>query len=220
VSVNRIPPLYPILDAVFLPADESRGKLLAGLVRSLAGAGVEILQYRNKQGSDADILRDTEVIRAAAPASLRLILNDYVDLVEEAGFAGVHLGQTDMPPGEARSLLGPNVTIGISTHNEAQLRTAARELVDYIAIGPVFATVSKESPDPIVGLSGVQLARQLTAKPLVAIGGITLANAAGVWGAGADSVAVISAIFAGTTGPDQATASFLKLFRDRGSRSY
>ena len=210
---GKLPPLYPILDAAFLPAGESRAAKLTQLVVSLAEAGVEILQYRNKQGSDADILRDTEVIRTVAPAGLKLILNDYVDLVAEAEFDGVHLGQEDMPPHEARALLGPHAVIGISSHNEAQLRFAAAEPVDYIAIGPVFATTSKENPDPVVGVEGVQLARRLTDKPLVAIGGITLGNAPEVWGAGADSVAVISGIFAVSASPAQAAAKFLDLYR-------
>jgi thiamine-phosphate pyrophosphorylase len=211
VSLPDFPPLYPILDAAFLPAGESRGKILAGLVAGLAEAGVGILQYRNKQGSDADFLPDAEVVRAAAPGSLMLILNDYVDLVAEAGFSGVHLGQTDMSAGEARALLGPNAIIGISTHNEAQLSAAALEPVNYVAIGPVFATVSKENPDPVVGLEGVRLARQLTDKPLVAIGGITLANVAEVWAAGADSVAGISGIF-GAVDPLRAAAEFLGIY--------
>ena len=141
-----------------------------------------------------------------------LILNDYVDLVAESGFDGVHLGQTDMPPRDARALLGADTLIGISTHNEAQLSAAAPEPVDYVAIGPVFATVSKENPDPVVGLEGVRLARQLTDKPLVAIGGITLANVAEVWAAGADSVAVISGIF-GSVDPLRAAAEFLRVYR-------
>jgi len=211
VSLAKFPPLYPILDATFLPADESRGEVLGGLVRSLAEVGVRILQYRNKKGSDADILRDTAVMRAAAPANLKLILNDYVDLVGEAGFDGVHLGQGDMLPHEARALLGPEAIIGISTHNDAQLLAAISEPVDYVAIGPVFATTSKENPDPVVGLEGVKLARRLTDKPVVAIGGITLTNAAEVWGAGADSIALISAIFGSTAGPAQSAAAFLKL---------
>lgn len=217
MAVSRIPPLYPVLDAVFLPAGGSRARVLAGLVRSLADAGVGILQYRNKQGGEAEILRDAEVIRSAAPDNLRLILNDYAGLVREAGFAGVHLGQTDMSPGAARALLGPGMLIGVSTHNEAQLRAAAVEPVDYVAIGPVFATASKANPEPVVGLDGVRLARQLTSRPLVAIGGITLANAVQVWGAGADSIALISAIFSPAAGPAETAVDLLKLHRSRAS---
>ena len=142
-----------------------------------------------------------------------LILNDYVDLVAESGFDGVHLGQTDMPPGDARALLGADTLIGISTHNEAQLSAAAPEPVDYVAIEPVFATVSKENPDPVVGLEGVRLARRLTEKTVVAIGGITLANVAEVWAAGTDSVAVISGVF-GAVDPLRAAAEFLRVYRN------
>jgi len=212
VARTKFSPLYPILDAVFLPADTSRrSEALAHLVTSLADAGVAILQYRNKQGNEAEILRDAAVIRAAAPPSLTLVLNDYAHLAAQAGFDGVHLGQEDMPPAQARSLLGPDAIIGLSTHNEAQLRAAAAAPVDYIAIGPVCATSSKANPDPVIGLDGVRLARNLTARPVVAIGGITLANAADVWAAGADSIAVISAIFSAAD-PGCPAAQFLRLY--------
>ena len=111
-------------------------------------------------------------------------------------------------------MLGPDVIVGISTHNETQLRAAALESVDYIAIGPVFATASKENPDQVVGLDGVRLARRLTEKPVVAIGGITLANVGEVWAAGADSVAVISGVF-GVADPLRAAAEFLRVYQSR-----
>ena len=132
----------------------------------------------------------------AAGSPMLLILNDWPELVVEAGFDGVHVGQTDVSPARARAIVGPGKIVGVSTHNEAQMRAADLEPVDYIAIGPVYATATKENPDPVVGLEGVRLARSLTRKPLVAIGGITAENAGAVLEAGADSVAVISAIFA------------------------
>ena len=125
-----------------------------------------------------------------------LILNDWPELAVEAGFDGVHVGQTDVSPAEARAIVGPGKIVGVSTHNEAQLRAADRQPVDYIAVGPVYATATKENPDPVVGLEGVRLARGLTRKPLVGIGGISAENAAAVRQAGADSLAVISGIFA------------------------
>src|SRR5271170_6035467 len=183
---GKIPPLYPILDAEFLPpVADRRHEFLSQLVQSLAEAGVEILQYRNKQGSQAQILRDAEFLRAAALPHLKLILNDFPHLTVKAGFDGVHLGQLDPSPQKARSLLGAEAIIGISTHNEAQLRAADLEPVDYIAIGPVFATSSKQNPDPVVGPDGVRMARRLTRKPIVAIGGITLANVSLIRAAGA-----------------------------------
>ncbi|HTD57153.1 MAG TPA: thiamine phosphate synthase [Silvibacterium sp.] len=209
----KFPPLYPILDAGLLPRDLTlRSETLAGLIPSLAEAGVGILQYHNKQGDEAEILRDAEAIRSSAPPSLMLILNDYAEVVSQSGFHGVHLGQADMAAGRARDLLGPEAMIGLSTHNEAQLRAALEQPVDYIAIGPVFATSSKANPDPVIGLDGVRLARRLSLLPVIAIGGITPGNAAAVWGAGADSVAVISAIFGAGVDAAKSAAAFLREF--------
>ena len=197
------PALYPILDASYLPADH-RARFLRDMVRGLAAAGVGILQYRNKRGNEAEILADARLMRAAADgASMRLILNDWPELTVAADFDGVHVGQTDMSPAAARTIVGAGRMVGVSTHSEAQLRAADAMPVDYIAMGPVFATATKENPDPVVGLEGIRLARAMTRKPLVAIGGITAANAAQVRAAGADSVAVISAIF--SSGDDPAT---------------
>lgn len=215
MALAKFPPLYPILDAVFLPQDSAlRRERLAGLVAALAEVGVEILQYRNKLGSEAEILRDAEVIRVSAPPNLKLMLNDYVQLVARTGFHGLHLGQTDLPPREARAQLGSEALIGLSTHNEVQLRAGALEPVDYIAIGPVFPTSSKAHPDPLVGLDSIRLARRLTTLPAIAIGGITLDNAARVWGAGADSIALISAIFAPGADPAKSAAAFLRVFQE------
>jgi thiamine-phosphate pyrophosphorylase len=119
-------------------------------------------------------------------------MNDRADLCLAAGFDGVHVGQDDLSPESVRRIIGPERWLGVSTHNPEQLREADATSADYLAIGPVFATTSKERPDPVIGLEGVRLARELTRKPLVAIGGITRTNAASVIEAGADSVAVIS----------------------------
>ncbi|MGC2163495.1 MAG: thiamine phosphate synthase [Silvibacterium sp.] len=191
---EKFPALYPILDASFLPA-ANRAEFLRRLVRELAETGVGVLQYRNKRGDAAEVLADARVMRAAADSQMLLILNDWPELAVEAGFDGVHLGQTDMSPAAARAIVGAGRIVGVSTHDEAQLRAADLQPVDYIAIGPVFATVTKTNPDPVVGLDGVRLARGLTKKSVVAIGGIAIENAAQVRAAGADSVAVISAIF-------------------------
>jgi len=135
---------------------------------------------------------------AEAPAArqparqFQLIMNDRADLCLAADFDGVHVGQDDMSPESVRKIIGPERWLGVSTHNPEQLSEADLTSADYLAIGPVFETASKERPDPVVGLDGVRCARQLTRKPLVAIGGITRGNAASVIEAGADSVAVIS----------------------------
>jgi thiamine-phosphate pyrophosphorylase len=127
-------------------------------------------------------------------SSVRLIMNDRSDLCLAAGFDGVHVGQDDLSPEAVRAIIGPERWLGVSTHNPEQLREADLTSADYLAIGPVFATSSKKKPDPVVGLDGVRRARSLTRKPLVAIGGITRANAVSVIEAGADSVAVISGL--------------------------
>lgn len=192
----QLPTLYPILDSSYLAGASDRAGLLRQLVHDLTAAGVRILQYRNKSADESQILADARALReAAAGTGLLLILNDYPELAVQAGFDGVHIGQTDMPPNRARAIIGLEKILGVSTHNEAQLRVADSQPVDYVAIGPVYPTATKENPDPVIGLEGVRIARRLTRKPLVAIGGITAANAPAALRAGADSVAVISAIF-------------------------
>jgi thiamine-phosphate pyrophosphorylase len=195
------PPLYPILDASCLPV-EARELSLRNLASGLLEAGVTLLQYRNKQGSDREQLEDAKILREILPSGrVQLIFNDRADLAVLVNFDGVHLGQTDLSPQGARRVVGDSCYVGISTHNEDQLRKAIVEPVDYVAIGPVFATSSKQNPDPVVGLQGVKMARSFTTKPLVAIGGIDLNNAKSVLESGADSVAVISAIFSSPEPP-------------------
>jgi thiamine-phosphate pyrophosphorylase len=185
-----VPRFYPILDAGFLLR---AGIPMERFARELRDAGVRFLQYRDKDASDELLLERAALLREIFPASDScLILNDRVPLVVAAGFDGVHVGQEDVSPVEARALLGPGVIIGVSTHGERQLFSAKDSPVDYVAIGPVFATSSKLVPDPVVGLEGVRAARAISDKPVVAIGGIGRSNCVAVMQAGADSVAVIS----------------------------
>lgn len=212
---STIPKLYPILDAGFLPR-EDREPFLTSLAGELLASGVTLLQYRNKRGSDAEILADARLLRAAMPAGqCRLILNDRADLAVLAGFDGVHVGQQDLSPLGARKVVGPEGIVGLSTHNPEQLRAAVLAPADYLAIGPVFETASKENPDPVVGLEGVRQARLLTDRPLVAIGGISLENCRAVLDAGADSVAVLSAVFQSASGdpPGKVVRDFLAIFK-------
>jgi thiamine-phosphate pyrophosphorylase len=137
-------------------------------------------------------------------------MNDRVDLALVAEFDGVHVGQDDLLPESVRGIIGPARWLGVSTHNPEQLAEADKTSADYLAIGPVFATSSKEQPDPVVGLEGVRRARELTRKPLVAIGGITRANAASVIEAGADSVAVISDLL---REPHKSAEEFFRVLR-------
>ncbi len=169
------------------------GVSIETFARELRAAGIRFLQYRDKDASDQVILERAALLRGIFPAADScLILNDRVSLVRAAGFDGVHVGQEDLSPAEVRATLGPEMVIGVSTHSEGQLVMAADGPADYVAIGPVYATVSKLVPDPVVGLEGVRTARAMTTKPLVAIGGINRSNCTAVIGAGADSVAVIS----------------------------
>jgi thiamine-phosphate pyrophosphorylase len=186
----KLPRLYPILDAGLLL---QTGLPIEDFARELREAGIRFLQYRDKEAPDEVVLERAALLRRIFPPSDScLILNDRVSLVRAAGFDGVHVGQEDLSPAEVRAKLGSNLLIGISTHSERQLMNAGAGPADYVAIGPVFATLSKQVPDPVVGLDGVRTARRMTVKPLVAIGGINRDNCAAVIESGADSVAVIS----------------------------
>jgi thiamine-phosphate pyrophosphorylase len=189
-----LPRLYPILDAGCFPDAVD----LITAAEELVAAGVSLIQYRNKSGNARLMLEQARELRrrcrtgVSDPHLPRLIMNDRADLCLAAEFNGVHVGQEDLSPESVRGIIGPDRWLGVSTHNPEQIREADLTSADYLAIGPVFATSSKDKPDPVVGLEGVRLARALTRKPLVAIGGITRPNAASVIAAGADSVAVIS----------------------------
>jgi thiamine-phosphate pyrophosphorylase len=162
----------------------------------MRAAGVELLQYRVKVGSSQTILQNAAIVREVfAGANCRLILNDRADLTVLADWGGVHVGQGDLSPADARRVVSASRWVGVSTHNEEQVRLADTRCADYIAVGPVFATGTKLDAEPVIGLDGVLRARALTTKPIVAIGGITRENARSVIAAGADSVALISALF-------------------------
>ncbi len=190
---KRCPKFYPILDVDLLAAC---GMEISFFAEELRAAGVEWMQYRNKQGRDAQMLRDAAALLALfADAPTRLILNDRVDLMAQSGFHGIHVGQQDASPSAARGELGATAILGVSTHTLEQIVAADATDCDYIAYGPIFATASKNNPDPVVGLAGLRAARRATRKPLVAIGGITRAHCRAVMDAGADSIAVISDLF-------------------------
>ena len=185
------PSLYAILDPDLSPLP------VGDLAAQLAEAGVELLQLRGKKNSPSEILaRAKELTALLVPKGIRFILNDRADIAVMAGSSGVHVGQQDLPAEQARSICGPSRWVGVSTHNLDQLHLADRTSADYIAIGPIFPTTTKENPDPVVGLDFIRAARQMTRKPLVAIGGITLESAADVYRAGADSLAIIRDLIA------------------------
>jgi thiamine-phosphate pyrophosphorylase len=203
--------LYPIVDEGLL----MRQGLKAGrFAEELASAGVELLQYRNKLGGPQEVLRGSAVIRdAIGDETCRLILNDRADLAVIAGWGGVHVGQDDLLPDDARLVVGKDRWVGVSTHTADQVRLAELSCADYVAVGPVFATGTKLDAEPVIGLAGVRLARGLTKKPIVAIGGITRANARSVIDAGADSVSVISALVAEGESVEKVARDFLDVLR-------
>lgn len=183
--------LYPITDR------RLSGLSHAQQLSHFSNGGANVVQLREKTLSPREFYREASAaIRVARESSLKVIINDRVDIALALKADGVHIGQDDLPPQAARELLGPDVIIGISTHNLQQAILATKMPIDYIAIGPIFSTATKESPEPIVGLEGLAQVRQAVIDiPLVAIGGITSENNQDVLDKGADAVAVISDVW-------------------------
>jgi thiamine-phosphate pyrophosphorylase len=182
--------LFPLLYAI-IDSSLAGGGALA-LADALAGAGVQLIQLRHKGPSIGDFhALASSFVASFSPRRVRIVINDRPDIAAITTAGGVHVGQDDLPVEAARRICGPSRWVGVSTHNLDQLREADRTSADYIAVGPIFPTVTKGNPDPVVGIEFVRVARLLTRKPLVAIGGITADTAEAVYRAGADSVAVI-----------------------------
>ncbi len=186
----KLPRLYPIIDASCFAAEKDPLVAILNHARELVAGGATLLQYRNKTAAARQVLSHARELKRVL-GDVTLIMNDRADLCLAAGFGGVHLGQDDLSPASARLIIGDHLAAGFSTHNPSQVSEADTMPLDYVAVGPVFATSSKANPDPVIGLEGVCVARSLTKKPLVAIGGITRANCRSVIDSGADSVAVI-----------------------------
>ena len=184
-----LPRLYPILDTASLSA---RGFDPVDAAAAFLEGGAEILQLRHKSFWSRDVYAQAERIAALCrDARVPFVVNDRADYAALLG-AGLHVGQDDLAPADARRVIGPAALLGFSTHNPDQMRAADAEPVDYVAFGPVFPTATKDRPDPTVGTEALRTVRALTNRPRVAIGGITRANAEACWSAGADSVAVIA----------------------------
>src|SRR5580704_11947022 len=184
-----LPRLYVILDAALITSPERDCAL------SLAEAGVRLVQYRNKAAAARQYLDTSrKLAETLRPHGASFFVNDRPDVAFLAGASGVHVGRDDLDVEQTRQVVGRDKLVGVSTHNLEQFERAAANSADYIALGPIFSTSSKANPDPVVGLDLLRKMRQLTDKPVVAIGGITLERAASVIEAGADSVAVISGI--------------------------
>jgi thiamine-phosphate pyrophosphorylase len=204
VTRKILPSLYAVLNASCFSAPEE----LFRAANELVEAGVTLIQYRNKSDDLRTMLAQARELKVRIGLQATLIMNDRADLCLAAEFDGVHVGQDDLSAEAARKIVGPERQVGISTHNPEQVKEADRMPADYIAIGPVFATPSKANPDPVVGLAGVHRARELTSKPLVAIGGITRSNCRSVIQAGADSIAVISDL---VRDPRKSAEEFLRI---------
>jgi len=191
------PKIYPILDSSVIPTT-GRKEFLLRLGSSLAQAGVTLMEYRNKNASDAELLADAAVLRVALPAGqVKLILDDRADLVETAQFDGVHVDAGDLPPAEARRLLGPDRIVGTFGGSESFLPGILAEPADYFAVGPVFTTTTKQTDKAPIGPEGVRRLRREAGPNVVltAAAGVTLATAPAVLAAGATTVAVSAAIF-------------------------
>jgi thiamine-phosphate pyrophosphorylase len=181
-----LPPLYPIIDSEFNP------HTLHFVVSELSRSGITLVQLREKRASSREFLRITlQALEISQAHQLAVIVNDRTDIAWLSGAHGVHLGQEDLPVADARKLLGPDKIIGTSTHNLSQALEAQRSSADYVAIGPIYKTTSKEKPDPLVEWEELKAIRKQVTKPLVAIGGITTENAGRLFELGVNSVAVI-----------------------------
>ncbi len=185
--------IYPIVDPLGGPPHRA-----VELAAALLAAGAPLIQLRMKDRPTQEVLEVALELRRRADAhAARLLINDRADIALAAGAAGVHLGQQDLSPADARRILGPQAIIGWSTHDAEQVRAAERMSgIDYIGFGPIFATRNKERPDPVQGVEGLRCVRPLTRLPIAAIGGIVADAVPGILDAGADSVAMIGAICA------------------------
>jgi len=213
--VINLPKLYPILDLSSFEESPERMRPVLRFAEQLLEGGAAIIQFRDKSGDTVRMLSCARELRRITHRRAKLIINDRFDICLAVQAEGVHLGQDDVTPEAARAVLdrvqtreGERRIVGFSTHNLAQIEEADSMPIDYLAVGPVFATGSKANPDPVIGLEGVRQARAATAKPLVAIGGITRKNCRKVMDAGADAVAVISDLL---ESPVKAVEEFLRV---------
>ena len=203
----RLPRIYPLTDV------QVSGLSHAEQIRRLCAGGASLVQFREKSLPASDFYDEAQAaLRVTRELRIRLIINDRVDVALALGADGVHLGQDDLAPTAARELLGENAIIGLSTHNMSQALEAQKAPIDYLAFGPIFSTTTKQDTSPVVGLAGLAEVRLITeGLPLVAIGGITEANAAEVIQAGADSVAVVSSLLSSPQDISQRTTHLIEL---------
>jgi thiamine-phosphate pyrophosphorylase len=186
------PTLYLVTDP-----DLGGDRRLIEVVGAAVQGGVTLVQMRDKRAEGRALLEQARALKALLdPLGVPLLINDRIDIALAAGAAGCHVGQTDLPALEARTLLGPDASLGVSLDAVEQARTADPEILDYVAYGPFAATGTKADAGPPIGAAGLAAVRQLTALPLVAIGGVAEANLGEAIGAGADGIALVTAIMA------------------------
>lgn len=212
MAIVAIPRLYPIIDYSCFATKPDPVSAVLAFGDELIKAGATLIQYRDKVSPPQKVLSMCRELRRITRNRAVLIINDYPDLCLASEADGVHVGQDDLSPTAVRGVFQAakrdDLWIGYSTHNLDQAREAGGMPIDYLAVGPVFSTSSKVNPDPVIGLDSVRKIKQSTAKPLVAIGGITRSNCRQVREAGADSVAVISDLL---ESPVKAVEDFLRI---------
>lgn len=208
-----LPRLYVILDAA------QAKRPIGELADELFAAGARLFQYRDKMATGKELLQVSRLLaERLVSRGASFLVNDRPDVAVLAGASGAHLGQEDVSPEDGRAILGASRLLGVSTHNREQFEVAMKTSADYIAVGPIFPTGSKQNPDPVVGTGLLKELRRLTEKPIVAIGGITLERAGEVIEAGADSAAVISDIL-GAADPGERARQFLDALGAARSRA-
>jgi thiamine-phosphate pyrophosphorylase len=211
---SSFPKIYPILDSSTIPTID-RMKFLMRLGASLTDAGVTLLEYRNKLGADTQRMSDAAILRAAMPRpDIKLILDDRADLVDRVGFDGVHVDSGDSTPSEARRIVGPDHIVGTFGGSEALLPGILDEPADYLSVGPVYPTSTKQTSKPAIGPEGVRRLRKEAGPDaiLVAVGGVTIESAPELLAAGASLVAVSAAIFR----TDDPASEFRRWLRELG----
>lgn len=207
MKLQQIPKIYPITDVGLT------GLSHVEQVRQFIHGGATLIQLREKKNAPREFYEEAcEAVELAGSSGVQIIINDRVDIALASRAAGVHLGQTDLPAEAARQILGKNAIIGLSTHNLEQAVAAVKLPIDYVALGPIFATTTKQNPDTVVGLENLKPVRAAIGNfPIVAIGGITKENAEKTFAAGASSLAIISALFEDKNKIAETTRKFLAI---------
>jgi thiamine-phosphate pyrophosphorylase len=191
----------------------SRGRNLVDVVSAAVQGGVTMVQLREKEASTREFLAEAVALKTLLkPLGVPLIINDRVDIAQAIDADGVHVGQSDMPVEIVRQLIGPEKIIGLSITNQTQIEREDAKRSDYLGIGPLYLQTTKANASTPLGVEGFRALRALSFKPVMAIGGLNATNSAAVLEAGADGLAIVSAIV-GADDPKAAAAAVAKLFK-------